>query len=155
MKKTKKQAFNFGEAAQIAAGALGARFVSKMAAKQPKIAKFADLVPIAAGFGVAYFAPKYAGVGYGMMAAGAVNLAASKIPALNGSRVIAYPETVSGEEINAMAKRLPAGLMLSNKLKNRLQLPAQAARPAQAEFAPGIISKHYGAEYASECFDGF
>jgi hypothetical protein len=169
MKNSNKK-FNAGEALQVAGGAVAAGFVTNIVRKQEKLAKFADFVPLAAGFAVAYFAPKYAGVGYGMIGAGAVSLVAKKFP-VNG-QVIAYPETVTGEEINA----LPFGnvkMRFSNALKEKLAAQrggggrdfgaamrnkfAQSFKPgaSSVKMQPGIIAEHYADIEDCETDDGF
>jgi hypothetical protein len=160
--KAKQQKFNFGEALQVTGGAVGAGFLSKIIAKQQKLAKFADFAPIVAGFGVAYFAPKYASVGYGMIGAGAVSLVAKRFP-MNGGRLIAYPETVTGEEINAMPFQ-PMKIKLSPALIQRMQLRGEVSPERGGAFVQSsmpnmgrsIVSDHFGLDEVeeTECFDG-
>jgi hypothetical protein len=170
MAKAKSKALEMGQILEAGAGGVGASFVTRILRTQlakmqdqekaAKMEKFAGLIPAAAGFAVAKFVPKFANVGYGMIAYGAADFVSGMIAGniQNGPRYIVAPEYVTAEEVDEMAQGMNAPKMfLSPAIKQRIRARIAANRggasmarpvfqPAVKRAAPAIIAEHYGAD---------
>lgn len=174
-----KSNFATGELIEAAGGGVGAAMVARLIRgqldkmadqeKAAKFEKFAPLVPVALGFAVTKFAPKFAGVGYGMIAYGAADFASSMIAGniQNGPRFIAAPEYVTSEDFDDMNMNAPRKFIssaLRQRLKNRGVSAGSSVVPvaqkrgfAQPVRAPKIVAEHFGGsdEWGNDSGDGY
>lgn len=171
--------FATGELIEAAGGGVGAAMVLRLIRgqlsklqdqeKAAKFEKFAPLVPVALGLAVTKFAPKFSGVGYGMIAFGAADFASSMIAGniQNGPRFIAAPEYVTGDDLGKMNMNAPRKF-ISPALRERLKSRGVIARPefvlthkkrgfAVPVKAPKIVAEHYADSggWGDDSTDGF
>lgn len=124
------------------------------------LVKYSGGAPILGGILLTHFAPKYANIGLGMIAAGGVILANDLIPAIsiNGGRFIVPAETISGQDVGNMANGLDAvKVRIAEVLKRRMAERNQtrgAAEPITTDkpgVEPGqIIKRHYSDQWENE-----